>query len=74
MECQSHMQKFLSLKFLKSSQQEEGMPLGVTCYDTAWSCGKMPWLSVLLNGFCLPACFSCDSDCGSVNAASDKKQ
>lgn len=76
MEGQCHAQNFFDSKvFEVSSQLEEGKPLGIACYDTAFSyCSRMPWLSVLLNGFHLPICFNCDSGCGSVNAASDKNQ
>lgn len=76
MEGQRHAQNIFEPKvFEVSSQLEEGKPLGIACYDTAWSyCSKMPWLNVLLNGFHLPTCFSCDRDHGAVSAASDKKQ
>lgn len=76
MEGQRHAQNIFEPKvFEVSSQLEESKPLGIACYDTAWSyCSKMPWLNVLLNGFHLPMCFSCDRDHGFVNAASDKKQ
>lgn len=42
--------------------------------NQTWSyCSKMPWLSFLLNGVSLLIHFSCNSACGCVKVAHDKK-
>lgn len=63
---------FLSLKFLKSVLNWKKASLWELHVMTLLGLSAVKCLSLVC--FHLPACFSCDSDCGSVNAASDKKQ